>query len=67
MEIKKTGGARIGMMNATWPFATLKVNKNRLELNATILGNLVFTPQDIISIESYGLVPVRTKAYSIWI
>lgn len=57
-EIKKTGGARIGMMNATWPFATLKVNKNKLELNATILGNLVFTPRDIISIEAYGLIPV---------
>ncbi|MBC8442064.1 MAG: hypothetical protein H8D87_20540 [Deltaproteobacteria bacterium] len=56
-EIKKTGGARIGMMTATWPFATLKVNKNTLELNATILGNLFFTPKDITSIEPYGLIP----------
>ena len=58
IEIKKTGGARIGWANATWPFATLKVNKNKLELKATILGNLVFTPNDIISIEPYGLIPV---------
>ena len=64
-EIKKTGGARIGMMNATWPFATLKVNKNTLELNATILGNLVFTSQDIISIEPYGLIPVLGKGIKI--
>ncbi len=73
IELKKTGGARIGIMNATWPFATLKVNKNQLQLNATILGNLVFAPQDVVSIEPYGLIPVigrglkinhRVKAYN---
>ena len=50
-EIKFTGGARIGMANATWPFARLKVTKDRLDLNATIIGNLVFGPADITSIE----------------
>ena len=50
-EIKETGGARIGMANASWPFATLTVNKEKLELNATILGKLVFKPSDIVSIE----------------
>ena len=64
-EIKKTGGARIGIMNATWPFATLKVNKTKLELNATILGNLVFTPQDVISIEPYGFIPVLGQGIKI--
>ena len=53
-EIKFTGGARIGMANATWPFASLKVTKDRLELNATIIGNLVFRPADIISIEPFS-------------
>lgn len=53
-EIKFTGGARIGMANATWPFASLKVTKDRLDLNATIVGNLVFRPADIISIEPYS-------------
>ena len=52
-QISITGGARIGMSNATWPFATLKVTKDKLDLNATILGNLVFRPEDIISIEPY--------------
>jgi hypothetical protein len=51
-DIKFTGGARIGMANATWPFASLKVSKDRLDLNATIVGNLVFRPADIISIET---------------
>ncbi len=53
-QISFTGGARIGMANATWPFASLKVTKDRLDLNATIIGNLVFRPEDIISIEPYS-------------
>lgn len=53
-QISFTGGARIGMANATWPFASLKVSKDRLDLNATIVGNLVFRPEDVISIEPYS-------------
>ena len=52
-QYELTGGARIGMANATFPFAKLKVNQSKLELNATIIGNLVFSPKDIISIEPY--------------
>lgn len=48
-----TGGARIGSANATYPFANLFVDKNVLKINASIVGNLVFQPQDIISIEPY--------------
>lgn len=57
-ELQLTGGARIGMANATFPFATLKVNKDRLELNASIVGNLIFQPADIISIEPYVMIPI---------
>lgn len=49
-EFKITGGARIGMANATWPFATLTAGRNKIELNATILGKLVFLPGDIIAL-----------------
>lgn len=66
VEVKKTGGARIGMANATWPFATLKANKDKLELNATIIGELVFKPNDIISIEPYGIIPVIGKGIRIY-
>ena len=31
-EINQTGGAGIGMANATWPFAKLTVNKDTLTL-----------------------------------
>lgn len=57
-QLNLTGGARIGMANATWPFASLKVTKDRLDLNATIVGNLVFKPEDIISIEPYYMIPI---------
>lgn len=50
-ELNITGGARIGWANAQWPFATLSVTKDKMELNSSILGNLVFKPADIISIE----------------
>ena len=53
-QLKYTGGARIGMSNATWPFATLTVTKDRLDLNATIFGNYSFTSEDIVSIEPYS-------------
>lgn len=53
-KLEITGGARIGSANASWPFATFKVSKDKMELNASIVGNLVFQPKDIISIEPYS-------------
>lgn len=64
-ELKLTGGARIGMANATFPFATLKVNKDQLELNATIVGNLTFQSSDVISIEPFTKVPLLGKGIRI--
>ena len=49
-----TGGARIGRANATFPFARLQADKNVLQINASIIGNLVFQAKDIISIEPYS-------------
>lgn len=57
-NLEITGGARIGRMKATWPFVTLKVSKDKLELNASIIGNLVFQPKDILSIEVYSAIPL---------
>lgn len=52
-ELELIGGARIGIANASYPFAVLKVKKELLELNVSIMGNLVFLPGDIISLEPY--------------
>lgn len=51
-ELNLTGGAKIGMWSSSYPFATLKVNKNHLELNTSLVGNLIFQPSDIITLEA---------------
>lgn len=56
--VSSTGGARIGRMNATWPFATLTARRDTLLLNATLLGRYSFDPTQVISIEKYTLIPV---------
>ncbi len=53
-----TGGARIGMANASYPFADLYVDKEILKINASIVANLMFQPKDIISIEPYTFIPL---------
>lgn len=60
-----TGGARIGRANATYPFAKLFVEKNILKINASLVGNLVFQPQDIISIEPYTMIPILGQGIKI--
>jgi len=51
-----TGGARIGLAYASWPLASLTVNKERIVLNSGITKNLIFKVDDIISIEPrYGI------------
>lgn len=57
-ELKLTGGARVGMFNASFPFATLKVNQDRLELKVSMIGKLIFQVSDIISIEPYTIIPL---------
>jgi hypothetical protein len=53
-----TGGARIGMANASFPFADLYVDKEILKINASIVGNLIFQPKDIISIKPHTSIPI---------
>ena len=53
-----TGGARVGWINATWPFAKLTVQKNKIDLNATLIGKYSFTQEQIISINKYTTIPI---------
>jgi hypothetical protein len=53
-EVKQNGGAIIGGVRILWPFATLIVDKNKLQLNGSIYCTLVFRPADIIAIEPCG-------------
>jgi hypothetical protein len=56
-EIKLTGGARVGWINASWPFAALTVLSSKVTLNSTLLGKYEFRPEDIISFEEVGTLP----------
>jgi hypothetical protein len=62
-EISITGGAKIGWMRATPPFAILTVGKDLLEINADIAGNLLFRPSDIVSIQSGGLLQLGRSMF----
>jgi len=64
-KLEITGGARVGMANATWPFAKLSVSRDRLDLNAFIIGNLAFLPKDIISIEPFKTIPLVRQGLKI--
>ncbi len=60
-----TGGARIGMANASFPFASLYVDHTVLKINASIIGHLVFQPKDIISILPHTSIPIIGKGIEI--
>ena len=56
-EISVIGGARIGIVNATWPFAKLSASPDRLRL-ASVLDSYDFEPQDVVALERYGSIPL---------
>jgi hypothetical protein len=56
-EITITGGARIGIVNATWPFAKLSASPIRLRL-ACLLDSYDFEPRDVVALERYGAIPL---------
>ena len=64
-QYKLTGGARIGKSNASFPFAKLKVDKDTFEINASIIGNLIFTAKDIISIKPYQEIPILGRGIKV--
>ena len=54
-ELKRRGGVRLGNASATWPFGTLSVTAERLEVSGGIIGTYVFTPGEVTAIEPAGL------------
>jgi hypothetical protein len=55
---KVTGGAQIGWVNASWPFAQLSAAPDDLTIRSRLLGNYAFTPEQVLAIERYMLIPV---------
>jgi len=65
-EIKLTGGARVGWVNASWPFASLNVTASRINLNVTLLGKYQFRPEDVTFIEGVGSLPLIGRGIRIY-
>ena len=59
------GGARIGLMNATWPFAQLKLTPAELVLQVVLLGTYVFKPDQVTKVEPYGFIPFAGRGVRI--
>lgn len=57
------GGARIGWVNASWPFAKLVVSPDRLTLVS--LGTYEFSPSQVVSMEPYGFMPLLASGIRI--
>ena len=64
-EQRWRGGARIGSVNATWPFAQLKLTPEHLVLDVVLVGTYVFRPDQVSRVEPYGLIPFAGKGVRI--
>lgn len=53
-----TGGARVGWLNWTWPFAHLTAKSDQLSLNVGFGSHYTFTPDTIAAIKPYTMIPV---------
>jgi hypothetical protein len=58
-----TGGARIGMVNYTWPLAKLTATADRLTVSTNLfglygMGTYSFSRDQVLSIERYGWIPL---------
>lgn len=63
-EIKLMGGARVGWINASWPFASLNVTPSKIALNS-LLGKYEFRPEDVTSFEATGTLPLIGRGIKI--
>lgn len=54
----KTGGARIGVVNASWPLAQLIVTPDSLRLSVSFVGDHRFRPDQVIALHCHVILPV---------
>ena len=56
--INHRGGGRIGWLHASWPFVTLRANREEIILDMGFSEKYKFRPDQVISIDKYGIIPV---------
>jgi hypothetical protein len=52
-----TGGARLNMWNATWPFAKLSASKEGVVLKVAIFGEYDLHVSQIVAVKKYTMIP----------
>jgi hypothetical protein len=62
-EVSFRGGSRVGWVNATWPFAGLTASATKLTL--ATFGKYEFSPQQVVSFEFYGSLPLFSSGIRI--
>jgi hypothetical protein len=62
-EVSFTGGSMVGWVNASWPLARLTASPQILKLST--LGKYEFSPQQVVSFEPYGSIPVLARGIRI--
>lgn len=62
-EVSFRGGSRIGWVNASWPLAKLCLSPDRLSISG--LGDVEFTPSQVVSFERYGSIPLLASGIRI--
>src|SRR5690348_12204392 len=50
-----TGGARLGWVNATWPFGRLTISPGQLTISLAFVGEYTFAPSEISGFERCGI------------